>query len=234
MRSDFSLNIPSAGSGNEKNKEKGNGNMYSLRRGNTFTLQCVALIYIHAFYFYSTFRFLPRKCTSVVRKITRDGFWCALILHLDTEIHCNKVCSLYVSASLYQLMLLVVGGTALIRKYAVLIGDPIAVQILTHNPYLSSVSQYPAASESPRAEARHHQPNLSRAPTPRAFARVSSLLHRQPPYIRYRTYLVLLFNATGEENKYKTMTLFHVLFVQSHYTLLLSILVAFCFEGVLF
>ena len=90
------------------------------------------------------------------------------------------------------------------------------MQILTHNPSLSSVSRYPVASKSPRAEARHHQPDLPRAPTPRAFARASSLPITIHPNIRYRTYLVLLFNTTGEE--------ILVLFVQSHYTWLLGLL----------
>ena len=78
-------------------------------------------------------------------------------------------------------MLLVIGRMTLIRKYTVLIGDPIVVQILTHNPSLSSVSRYPIAFELPRAEARLHQPDLPRAPTVRAFARVSSLPHRHLP-----------------------------------------------------
>ena len=134
------------------------------------------------------------------------------------------------SASRYQLVLLVIGRTTSIRECTVLTGDPIAVQILTHDPFLSSVSRYPVASESPRAEARHHQPDLPRAPTLRAFARVSSLPIAIHPHIRYRTYLVLLFNTTGKENKYKTTTLFPVLFVQSHYTWLLNLLVTFCFK----
>ena len=98
------------------------------------------------------------------------------------------------------------------------------MQILTQNPSLSSVSRYPVAFELPRAEARHHQPDLPRAPTPRAFVRVSSLSITNHLHIRYRTYLGLLFNTTGEEVL--------VLFVQSHYTWLLGILVTFCFKGV--
>ena len=98
------------------------------------------------------------------------------------------------------------------------------MQILTANPSLSSVSRYPVAFELPRAEARHHQPDLPRAPTPRAFARVSSLPITIHPNNRYRTYLVLLFNTTGEE--------ILVLCVQSHYTWSLGILVTFCFKGV--
>ena len=87
-------------------------------------------------------------------------------------------------------ILLVIGHMTLIREHTVLISDPIAVQILTHNPSLSSVSRYPVALEFPRAGARHHQPDLPHAPTPRAFARISSLLHRHPPSFRYSTYLV--------------------------------------------
>ena len=98
------------------------------------------------------------------------------------------------------------------------------MQILTHNPSLSSVSRYPVAFELPRAEARHHQPDLPRAPILRAFARVSSLPITIHPNIRYRTYLVLLFNTTGGE--------ILELCVQSHYTWLLDILVTFCFKGV--
>ena len=123
-------------------------------------------------------------------------------------------------------MLLVIDRTTRIRENTVLTGDPIAVLILTHNPYLSSVSRYPVAFELPRAEARHHQPDLPRAPTPRAFARVSSLPIAIHPNIRYRTYLVLLFNTTGEE--------ILVLFVQSQYTWLLGLLVTFCFKEVFF
>ena len=66
----------------------------------------------------------------------------------------------------------------LFHEYTVLIDDPLAVQMLTHNPSLSSVSRYPVTFEFPRAEARHHRPDLPRAPTPRAFAR---WLHRHPP-----------------------------------------------------
>ena len=127
-----------------------------------------------------TFRFLPRKCTSVVREITRDFF--GVIQHCTWILQYNKLCSFYVSASPNQLVLLVIGRMTLIREYTVLIGNPIAVQILTHNPScLSPVSRYPVAFEFPRAEARHHQPDLPRAPTPRAFERVSSLLHCHLP-----------------------------------------------------
>ena len=143
--------------------------------------------------------------------------WYDLILYLYTSILYNKLCSLYVSVSLDQLVLLVIGRTTLIREDTVLIGDPIAVS-------LSSALRYPIAFELPRAEARHHQPDLPRAPTPRAFARVSSLPIAIHPHIRYRTYLVLLFNTTGEE--------ILVLFVPSHYTWLLGLLVTFCFKGV--
>ena len=123
-------------------------------------------------------------------------------------------------------MLLVIDRTTSTREYPVLIGDPTAVQILTHNPSLSSVSRYPDAFEFPRAEARHHQPDLPRAPiTPRAFARVGCLSITNHPHIRYRTYLVLLFNTTGEE--------ILVLSVQPHYTWLLGLLVIFCFKEVL-
>ena len=100
------------------------------------------------------------------------------------------------------------------------------MQILTHNPSLSSVLRYPVAFELPRAEAHHHQPDLPRAPTTRAFARTSSLSITNHVHTRYRTYLVLLFNTTGEE--------ILVLCVQSHYTWLLGILVTFCFKRVSF
>ena len=100
------------------------------------------------------------SCTEDYARLFDVIKYCTWILQY------NKLCSLYVSASLYQLVLLVSGRTTLIREYAVLIGDPIAVQILTHSPSLSSVSRYPVASESPRAEARYHQPDLQRAPTP--------------------------------------------------------------------
>ena len=46
------------------------------------------------------------------------------------------------------------------------------------------------------------------------------------PHIRYRTYLVLLFNTTGEE--------ILVLFIQSHYTWSLGLLATFCFKGFYF
>ena len=128
-------------------------------------------IYIFHFYFY-----LSVPTPSMYFSCTEDyvrPFWCDLMLHLDTAIQYNKLCSFYVSASLYPLVLLAIGRITLIPEYTVLIGDPIAVQILTHNPSLSSVSRYPDAFEFLRAEARHHQPNLPRAPTPGAFARVS-------------------------------------------------------------
>ena len=98
------------------------------------------------------------------------------------------------------------------------------MQILTHNPSLSSVSRYPVAFELPRAETRRHQPDLPRVPTPRAFARVSSLSTTNHLHIRYRTYLVLLFNTTSKE--------ILVLFVQSRYIWLLGILITFCIKGV--
>ena len=132
-------------------------------------------------YFISTlpFGFYPVNVLQLYGRLRATFF--GVILYCTRILQYNKLCSLYVSASLYQLVLSVIGRTTFIREYTVLIGDPIAVQILTHNPYLSSVSRYPAASESPRAEVRHHQPYLPRAPTPRAFAHVSSLLHRHPP-----------------------------------------------------
>ena len=150
--------------------------------------------------------------------ITRDFF-------SPVVVEYPSACIQLTSASLYHLVLLVIDRTTPTREYTVLIGDPIAVQILTHNPSLSSVWQYPHAFELPRAEARHHQPDLPRAPTPRAFARVGCLSITNHPHIRYRTYLVLLFNTTGEE--------ILVLSVQPHYTWLLGISVTFCFKGVL-
>ena len=122
-----------------------------------------------------------------------------LLLLLNTLL-LQRACVQLTSASLYQLVLLVIGRMALlIREYTALIGDPIAVQILTHNPSLSSISRYSVAFELPRAEARHHQPDLPRAPIPRAFAHVSSLPITIHPNIRYCTYLGLLFNTAGEE-----------------------------------
>ena len=106
------------------------------------------------------------------------------------------------------------------------------MQILTHNSSLSSVRDAPLLP-SP------HAPNfaivnltchvhLPQELSP-ASAACSIVIHS---HIRYRTYLVLLINTTGEKNIYKTTTLFSVLFGQSHYTWLLSLLVTFCFKGV--
>ena len=114
--------------------------------------------------------------------ITRDFF--------SPVVEYPTACIQLTSASLYHLVLVVIDRTTSTREYAVLIGDPIAVQILTHNPSLSSVSRYPDAFELPRAEACHHQPDLPRAPIPRAFARVGCLSITNHPHIRYRTYLV--------------------------------------------
>ena len=106
---------------------------------NTFTLQCVTSIYTYILFLLYLSVSTPCKCTSVVQKITRDFF--GVIQYCTWILQYNKLCSLYVSASLYQLVvLLVIGRTTLIREYTVLIGDPITVQILTHNPSLSSVS----------------------------------------------------------------------------------------------
>ena len=63
-------NISSPGSDNKK----GNGYIYYLRRGNTFTLQRVTFIYAYSLFLLLLIRFLPRKCNSVVRKVTRDLF----------------------------------------------------------------------------------------------------------------------------------------------------------------
>ena len=61
-------------------------------------------------------------------------------------------CVLSTSASRYPLIiLLVINRMYLIHEYNVLIGDPIAVQILTHNPSPSSVSRYPVTFENPHA-----------------------------------------------------------------------------------
>ena len=54
-------------------------------------------------------------------------------------------CALSASANQYPLMLLVINGMYLIREYTELIVDPIAVEILTHNPSLSSVLRYSVA-----------------------------------------------------------------------------------------
>ena len=136
------------------------------------------------------------------------------------------------SASLYQLVLLVIGRTTLIREYTVLIGDPIAVQILTHNPSLSLFRDTPLLP-SP------HAPKLAiidltyHVHLPQEISRASAACSiATNPHIRYRAYLVLLFNTTGEENKYKTTTLFPLLFVQSHYTWLFGLLVTVSFKGV--
>ena len=60
-------------------------------------------------------------------------------------------CVLSTFANLYPLMLLAINRMYLIREYTVLIGDPIAVQILTHNLSLSFVSRYSIAFASSHA-----------------------------------------------------------------------------------
>ena len=84
----------------------------------------------------------------------------------------------------------------------VLIGDPIAVQILIHNPPLSSVSRYPVLP-SPHALKLAIINLTCHVHLPQelfhASATCSIAIH---PHIRYRTYLGSLFNTTGEEKKY--------------------------------
>ena len=108
-------------------------------------------------------------------------------------------CVLSTSASQYPLMLLAINRMLLIREYTVLIGDPIAVQILTHNPSLSFVSRYPvafASSHAPKFAVINRTchvlvlQELSRASTACSTATQSAL--------RYSTYIVLLFNTIGE------------------------------------
>ena len=134
---------------------------------------------IHYYFLIIFFGFYPVNVLQLYGRLRATFF--GVIQYGTWTLQYNKLRSFNVSASIYQLALLVVGRMTLIREYTALLGDSIAVQILTYKPSLSSVSQYPVAFELPRAEARHHQPDLPRAPTPIAFARASSLLHRHPP-----------------------------------------------------
>ena len=121
------------------------------------------------------------------------------VLLLNTLMSVKMRCVLSASAMQYPLILLVIGRMYLIREYAVLICDPIAVQILTHNPSLSCGLQYPVAFESPHAPKLtvinrtchvHLFHELSRIPTACSTA--------TQPALRYSTYIVLLFNIIGE------------------------------------
>ena len=129
---------------------------------------------------------------------TGDLFVVVVIVveHLNV---CNNTVVLSTSASQYPLMLLVINRMYLIREYNVLIGDPIAVQILRHNLSLSSVSRYPVAYESTHAPKLavinrtchvHLLQELSRAST--------ACFTATQPALWYSTYIVLLFNTIGE------------------------------------
>ena len=62
------------------------------------------------------------------------------VMLLYTPMSVKTRCVLSASASQYPLMLSVINHMYLTREYTVLISDSIAVQILTHNLSLSSVS----------------------------------------------------------------------------------------------
>ena len=84
----------------------------------------INILYTH---FISTlpFGFYPANVLELYGRIRATSF--GVILYCAWILQYNKLCSLYVSASLYHLVL-VIGRTTLIRGYTVLIGDPIAVQ----------------------------------------------------------------------------------------------------------
>ena len=118
---------------------------------------------------------------------------------LNTLMSVKTCCDLSASARQYPLILLVIDRMYLIREYAVLIGDPIAVQILTHNLSLSCGLRYPVAFESPHAPKLtvinrtchvHLFHQFSRLPTACSTA--------TQPALRYSTYIVLLFNTIGD------------------------------------
>ena len=107
----------------------------------------------------------------------------------------------------------------LIREYTVLIVDPIAVQILTHNPSPYFVSRYPvafASSHAPkfavinRTYHVHLLQEISRAST--------ACFTATQPALRYSEYLVLLFN---------TIKYIVVFVVQTNYMLDYLLLVTF-------
>ena len=98
------------------------------------------------------------------------------------------------------------------------------MQILTHNPsyFLSRDTPLLASPHTPKLAIINLTCHVH---LPQEFWRASAACSiANHPHIRYRTYLVLLFNTTSEE--------ILVLFVQSHLTWLLGLLVTFCVEGV--
>ena len=121
------------------------------------------------------------------------------VLLLNTLMSVKTRCVLSASASQHPQILLVINRMYLIREYTVLIGDPIAVQILSHNPSLSCVLRYPVAFESPHAPKLtvinrtchvHLLHELSRILTACSTA-------TQTP-LQYSTYIVLFFDTIDE------------------------------------
>ena len=117
----------------------------------TYTLpeETVTYIYptmrkIHWF----SFAFHSVNAFKSVRRLRATLFF---VLSLNTLISVKPRRVLYAPASQYPRMLLVVNHIYLIREYTVLIGDPNAVKILTHNPSLSYVPRYSVAFEDSHA-----------------------------------------------------------------------------------
>ena len=95
-------------------------------------------IYISFFAFHSVnvFKFVRRLRTTFS------------ILLWNTPTSIKTRCVFSTSTSQYPLMLLVINRMYLILEYTVLISDPIALHILTHNLSLSSLLRYLVAFES--------------------------------------------------------------------------------------
>ena len=112
------------------------------------------------------------------------------------------------SASQYPLMMLVINHIYLIRAYTVLIGDPIAVQMLMHNPPLSFVSRYPVASESPHAPKLAVINRTSHVHLPQELSRASAAFSTlAEPISWYSTYVYrYVFHPTQVRKKIKMIS----------------------------
>ena len=141
-------------------------------------------------YFISNFLiswFLPRKCTSVVRKVTRD-FFCVIKYCTWTLLY-NKLCSFYASASLSPITLLVISRLSCSLIYCIDYKSNRRTQ-LTHNTFLNFVLRNPLAFANTNLPSSLSITGTDKCATTKSFRGHQQLALPPQSALRYSTYIV--------------------------------------------